>query len=278
MYVNLEPCSHFGKTPPCADALVNAAVGQVVVAMRDPNEQVNGKGIERLKQAGIEVIEGVLEKKARELNERFVHWHSQKRPWVILKWAQTKDGKVGTADRKPVRISHPLTDRLVHRWRSEEASILVGTTTALIDNPSLTNRLWSGGQPIRLVIDREGKLPVNLNLFNGEVPTLVFTETQRAERPIIDQIEFLHLDKVEPLSILTVLYTRNISSVIIEGGPVLLQSFIESGCWDEARVITSGSVEIPDGCAAPNLDASILQDQFSIGSDVVSTFRSKKNA
>lgn len=278
MYVSLEPCSHVGKTPPCADALVRAGIARVVVAMRDPNEQVNGSGIELLKHAGIEVVEGILENEAKKLNERFIKWHQHKHPWVILKWAQTKEGKVGTADRKPVRISNALSDRLVHRWRSEEASILVGTTTALNDNPSLTNRLWSGGQPTRLVVDRYGKLPVTLNLFDGKVSTIVFTETTQIERTLSNQIEWVLLDKVDPFSIMHALYTRNIPSVIIEGGPGLLKSFIESGCWDEARVITSGSVEIPDGCDAPNLDASILQDRFSVGSNDVSIFRPKKNA
>lgn len=278
MYVSLEPCSHVGKTPPCADALIRAGIGKLVVAMRDPNEQVNGAGIARLKQAGIEVVEGILEEEAKKLNERFIQWHQLKRPWVILKWAQTKNGKVGTADRKPVHISNSLTDRLVHRWRSEEASILVGTTTALNDNPSLTNRLWTGGQPIRLVFDRHGKLPATLNLFDGKVPTIVFTETKQIESHLTNQIEYIQLDTVDPFSMLNALYTRNIPSVMIEGGPTLLQAFIESGCWDEARVITSGSVEIPDGCAAANLGSSILQDQYSVGSDVISIFRPKKNA
>jgi diaminohydroxyphosphoribosylaminopyrimidine deaminase/5-amino-6-(5-phosphoribosylamino)uracil reductase len=278
MYVSLEPCSHTGKTPPCADALVRAGIGRVVIAMRDPNEQVNGLGIARLKQAGIEVVEGILESDAKKLNERFVKWHRQRRPWVILKWAQTKGGKVATADRKPVRISNSLSDRLVHRWRTEEASILVGTTTALHDNPSLTNRLWSGGQPIRMVVDRFGKLPATLNLFDGKAPTIIFTETTLTERSFVNEIESVQLDKVDPFSILNALYTRNIPSVIIEGGPVLLQAFIESGCWDEARIITGGSVEIPDGCPAPNLDSSILKDQFSVGSDLVSIFRPKKEA
>lgn len=278
MYVSLEPCSHMGKTPPCADALVRAGIGKLVVAMRDPNEQVNGAGIARLKQAGIEVVEGVLEKEARKLNERFIKWHQQKRPWVILKWVQTKEGKVGTADRKPVRISNLLSDRLVHRWRSEDASILVGTTTALNDNPSLTNRLWTGGQPIRLVVDRHGKLPATLNLFDGKVPTIVFTETKQRETQLRDQIEYIKLERVDPFSMLNALYIRNIPSVMIEGGPTLLQAFIESGCWDEARVITGGSVEIPGGYAGPHLYSSILQDQFSVGTDVVSIFSANKNA
>ena len=272
MYVNLEPCSHVGKTPPCADALVEARISRVVVAMRDPNEQVNGKGIERMKQVGIEVIEGVLEKEARELNERFMQWHLNKRPWVVLKWAQTKEGKIGTADRKPVRISHPLTDRLVHRWRSEEASILVGTTTALNDNPMLTNRLWSGKNPIRLAIDRKGILPADLHLFDGSNPTIVFTEMETTE---VLEKKCLHvkLEQTDPSSILEDLFRRGIPSALVEGGPTLLQAFIDAGCWDEARIIISNSVEIPDGLSAPNLHSSNLKHQFSMGPDVIFIYR-----
>lgn len=272
MYVSLEPCSHVGKTPPCADALVRAGIGRVVIAMRDPNDQVNGSGIARLKQAGIEVLEGMLEKEAQALNERFLHWHINKRPWVVLKWAQTKEGKVGTADRNSVRISHPSTDRLVHRWRSEEASILIGTTTALRDNPSLTNRHWSGANPIRLVVDRKGILPPDLKLFDGTIPTIVFSDM---ESSFSLEKKWVHakLEQTNPSLMLTALYQRGIPSVIVEGGPILLQSFIEANCWDEARIITGGSVEIPDGCAAPILHSSFLQQQFSIGPDLISIYR-----
>lgn len=167
IYVSLEPCAHYGKTPPCADLIIRNKIPKVVVGCRDPFKQVDGKGIEKLVNAGIDVTVGVLEKECRQVNRRFFTFHTQHRPYVLLKWAQTGDGKIASYSEERLLISNDISNKLVHKWRSEEAAILVGTNTALMDNPSLTNRLWSGKSPIRLVIDMDLRLPKHLQLFNG---------------------------------------------------------------------------------------------------------------
>ncbi|MEO7768510.1 MAG: bifunctional diaminohydroxyphosphoribosylaminopyrimidine deaminase/5-amino-6-(5-phosphoribosylamino)uracil reductase RibD, partial [Ferruginibacter sp.] len=174
LYVSLEPCAHFGKTPPCADLIIAKNIPVVVVACRDSYEQVDGKGIRKLRAAGIEVITPVLESDALDLNKRFFTFHTRLRPYIILKWAQTANGKIGNSDGSRLMISNEITNREVHKWRSREASILVGTNTASKDNPSLTTRLWPGHHPLRLVIDKELKLPRTLSLFDGKVKTIVF--------------------------------------------------------------------------------------------------------
>ncbi len=163
LYVSLEPCAHYGKTPPCADLIIAKKIPTVVIACRDTYEEVNGRGIDKLKAANVNVIVGVLEKDAIELNKRFFTFYTKHRPYIILKWAQSNDGKIANADHSRVFISNEESNRLVHKWRSEEAAILVGTNTALYDDPELTTRLWTGNNPIRLVIDMEVKLPISLN-------------------------------------------------------------------------------------------------------------------
>lgn len=272
MYVSLEPCSHTGKTPPCVNAIIQTGIRKLVVAMRDPNPLVNGRGIEMLRNAGIEVVEGVLEKEAEILNERFLQWHSLERPWVVLKWAESKDGKVGTAARKPIKISHAATDKIVHRWRSEERSILVGTTTAKNDNPSLTNRLWTGVSPIRMVIDSDLSLSPDLNLFDGATPTIVFTRSNKT--PVIQpHLKYVQLNEITPLAILDRLYSMHVPSVLVEGGPTVLQSFIDSDCWNEARIISSNEVLIPGGLPAPILPDSDFIKTIEIGPDTIKFYR-----
>ena len=277
LYVSLEPCAHFGKTPPCADLVIRMRIPKVVVGCRDPFPQVNGKGIEKLLAAGVEVSVGVLEAECKELNRRFFTFNTLHRPYIVLKWAQSANGRIagatlghvsggsgvlsagrvgaaglasGVGER--VFISNEYTNRLVHKWRSEEAAILVGTRTALADDPSLTVRLWSGPDPIRLVIDKELTLPASLKLFDGSVRTIVFNMVKHDEG---EKLSYYQLANDSSLvhQVCQALYQLKIQSVLVEGGAHLLQSFIDEGYWDEARVITNNELELPGGLPAPVL-------------------------
>lgn len=257
LYVSLEPCAHMGKTPPCSDLIVSKKIPKVVIGSRDPFSLVAGKGIEKLLKANIEVVEGVLENECMSINNRFFTSHSKKRPYVILKWAESADGflDIERNEQTPVGpnwISNPISRMLVHKWRSEENAILVGTNTVEIDNPSLTTRLWPGASPIRVVIDRQNRLTRDRSVFSDEAPTIVFTENPTPSENNIEQIkiDFSH-SIIE--SILTKLWERNIQSVIIEGGKKVLQSFIDSGLWDEARVF-QGSKVFNRGLKAPTIN------------------------
>ena len=257
LYVSLEPCAHYGKTPPCADLIIKNKIPNVVVACRDSYEEVHGKGIQKLHQAGVNVIVGILEKEALELNKRFFTFHTKQRPYIILKWAQSRDAKIANKDLSAVKISNDITNRLVHKWRSEEAAILVGTNTALYDNPSLTTRLWKGRNPVRLVIDLQLKLPISLHLFDGSVKTIVFNLVKYKEE---NGVMFYKLPSGEGLitGLLNALYQLKIQSVMVEGGAKLLQSFIDQNCWDEARVITNEQLMIDRGIEAPELKNNSL--------------------
>jgi len=267
MYVSLEPCAHFGKTPPCADLVLRMGIPKVVVGCRDPFPQVNGKGIEKLLAAGVEVKVGVLEAECMELNRRFFTFNTLHRPYIVLKWAQSANGRIAGMSGGPlgvgerVFISNEYTNRLVHRWRSEEAAILVGTRTALADDPSLTVRLWSGPDPIRLVIDKELTLPASLKLFDGSVRTIVFNMVRHEE---VGNLSFYQLAGDSSLvhQICQALYQLKIQSVLVEGGARLLQSFIDEGCWDEARVITNNELELPGGLPAPLLSGVKGREEF----------------
>jgi diaminohydroxyphosphoribosylaminopyrimidine deaminase / 5-amino-6-(5-phosphoribosylamino)uracil reductase len=271
LYVSLEPCAHFGKTPPCADLIIENKIPHVIIACRDIYKEVNGKGIEKLKAAGINVTVGVLEKEAVELNKRFFTFHHQQRPYIILKWAQSSNKKIAGADDKRFFISNEFTNRLVHQWRSEEAAIMVGTNTALKDNPALTTRLCPGNNPLRLVIDMELKLPATLQLFDGAVKTIVFNGLKQLEK---EKISFYKINKDENIipQILNVLHRLKIQSVIIEGGAKLLQSFIDDNLWDEARVITNTAMQIPDGVAAPVLKNKKFTAEEMILTDTIEYF------
>ncbi len=253
LYVSLEPCAHFGKTPPCADLIIRSGIPRVVIGCRDPFDAVNGKGIEKLRAAGVEVFEGVLEKECRELNKRFFTFHEKNRPWILLKWAQTADGFMA-ADQGASRlmISNAYTNRLVHQWRSEEAGILVGTNTALLDDPELTNRLWDGPSPVRLVLDMDLRLPDSLKLFNREQKTVVFNSVKSGEQ---ENLIYYRLEKNKSLisQLMSALYNLGIQSVLVEGGARLIQSFMDEGAWDEARIITNKELYAGTGLAAPVL-------------------------
>jgi diaminohydroxyphosphoribosylaminopyrimidine deaminase / 5-amino-6-(5-phosphoribosylamino)uracil reductase len=268
LYVSLEPCAHFGKTPPCADLIITSKIPQVVIACQDIYQEVNGKGVEKLKTAGINVTVGVLDKEALDLNKRFFIFHQQQRPYIILKWAQSSNGKISGKNGEQVFISNEFTNRLVHQWRSEEAAIMVGTNTALSDNPALTTRLYLGRNPLRLVIDMDLKLPSSLQLFNGAVKTIVFNQFKQEEG---EQVLFYKIKKDEKSipQVLNILHQLKIQSVIIEGGAKLLQSFIDDNLWDEARVITNTELNIPEGIAAPIVkNKKLIEKEITFGDKI----------
>jgi len=269
LYVNLEPCSHYGKTPPCADLIVSSGIPRVVIGTLDPNPKVAGRGVEILRKVGVEVVVGVLEAECRELNKRFFIFQKQKRPYVLLKWAQTQDGFMDrvrtTVTEPPLQISNSITRQLTHKMRSENQSILVGANTVLLDNPSLTVRNWSGKSPIRIGIDRQRRIPDDFHLLDGSIPTLIFTEKDEVDKL---HVEFVKIDfgtnSVE--TILNEIYKRNIHSVLVEGGPTILNSFIESGLWDEAN-IEIAPLRIVEGMAAPVLQLQPISRQNFEGHD-----------
>lgn len=240
IYVSLEPCAHFGKTPPCADLIIKHRIPKVAVGCRDPFTQVDGKGIEKLQNAGIEVIVNVLEADCVELNKRFFTRVLKQRPYIILKWAETADGFFAPEDGSKKWISDPLSKKMVHQWRSEEDAVLVGKNTAAADNPQLNNRYQPDAkQPKRVVLDRRLELNQNLHLFDQSVETLVFNEVKTALEGNLKYISLEDFDLFLPQYILFQLYLQDIQSVIIEGGAKTLQLFIDAGLWDEARVFIS---------------------------------------
>ncbi len=268
MYVSLEPCAHFGKTPPCTNLIIENKIPNVVIGCRDSFALVNGKGIEKLNAAGINVTLGILEKECLELNKRFFTFHEKQRPYIILKWAQSSDNKISVPGSNRIFISNEFSNRLVHKWRSEEAAILVGTNTALLDDPALIPRLWPGNNPVRLVIDKELKLPGSLKLFDGSVKTIVFTYLEKDDNEFLNYHQ-LKKDKNMLSQILAALYEQQIQSVIVEGGAKLLQSFIDEELWDEARVITNEQLKIGNGLAAPHLRKYIQLTEERVDSDVI---------
>lgn len=252
IYVTLEPCSHYGKTPPCADMLISYRLKRVVVGCVDPFAKVCGNGINKLREAGIEVTVGVCEDECLELIRKFRTFHKKKRPYIILKWAQSADGFI---DREreggsPTIISNPFTQMLVHKMRHEASAIMIGTNTAILDNPSLTNRKWIGKSPVRVVIDRKGKLPESLNIFDGKMPTLIFSEVERTTEKT--NVEYIKAGESKDYidTILSELYKRELQSLIVEGGSILLQNFIDRGLWDEC-IIETGNISIGKGIKAP---------------------------
>ena len=264
IYVSLEPCAHFGKTPPCSDLIIQHHIPKVVIGCRDPFSEVNGKGIEKLRNAGISVVEGVLEDACLHLNRRFFTRIRQQRPYIILKWAQTADGYFAPESGKQW-ISSAAAKKLSHRWRSEEDGILVGYRTALIDNPQLNVREYSGRNPIRMVIDRNLELPNNLHLFDQSQDTFVFNARKTDMDGKVKYFELENFDSLLPQSICYQLYLMDVQSLIVEGGVKTLELFIKAGLWDEARVFTSSQVW-GKGIKAPQLDAPV-QEMYPIDTD-----------
>lgn len=270
MYVSLEPCSHYGKTPPCVDLILKNKIGKVVIGCQDTYKEVAGRGIQKLREAGVNVIVGVLEKECIHLNKKFFTFHQKKRPYIILKWAQTADRKIGTNSER-ILISNDYSNRLVHKWRSEEAAIMVGTRTALKDNPSLTTRLWKGKNPVRIVPDRDLKLPQDLKLFNQESNTIVINNIKNSVEQNIQYIKIEQNDFLDKA--LDLLYDLNIQSILVEGGSKTLQSFIDAGLWDEARIITNKKMSIGNGINAPDLKNGQLISEETYESDHICYFK-----
>ena len=274
IYVSLEPCSHYGKTPPCAQLIIDSKIKRAVIATLDPFPAVSGRGVKMLQDAGIEVTTGVLEKEAYELNKAFFSAQLKHRPYVYLKWAQTKDGFIDKIrqegeEAKPTPISNHFTKQLVHKLRSEVASIMVGTNTALNDNPSLTTRYWSGKNPIRIILDRQGRIPPNYHIFDNKVKTIVFTEAIENDKQV-EETSFIVVKFNENLlsEILNKLYSLKIDSVLVEGGRQLLQGFIDQNLWDEA-FIEIADKEFGDGVEAPSINGNITLKEETHGSTIL---------
>ncbi|MCQ4035143.1 bifunctional diaminohydroxyphosphoribosylaminopyrimidine deaminase/5-amino-6-(5-phosphoribosylamino)uracil reductase RibD [Kaistella montana] len=252
IYVSLEPCSHFGKTPPCANKIIEIGFKKVVIGTLDSHEKVNGKGKNLIENAGIEVVSGILEQECRELNKRFFTFHQKKRPFILLKWAESGD-KFLDQNFQPTQIGNPLTKQFVHHLRSEEHAILVGTNTALNDNPSLTTRELSGRNPVRILIDFELKVPENFSIYNEEAPTLVLNTVKNS---VEGNIQFIKTEKDNFIeSLMKILYEQQIQSVLVEGGSYTLQQFIDAGIWDEAIVIKNENLILGNGTKAPDFHA-----------------------
>ncbi len=251
LYVTLEPCSHFGKTPPCSDLLIAHKIPKVVIGTMDTNSKIAGRGIEKLKASGCDVSVGVLEDECKTHHKRFFTFHNKQRPYIILKWAVTRDGFIAPISKnkiEPVWITNKLSRQLVHKWRAEEQAILVGTETVLQDNPSLTVRDWTGKHPIRIVIDKDKKLSLDLKIFDSIAPTLVISN-QNADfkQPLAQQI-------------CDILFFNNINSLIIEGGSRTLQTFIDENLWDEVRIFT-GNMEFVDGIKPPKFKGKQISEE-----------------
>jgi diaminohydroxyphosphoribosylaminopyrimidine deaminase/5-amino-6-(5-phosphoribosylamino)uracil reductase len=255
IYVSLEPCSHFGKTPPCCDLIIKHQIPNVVIGTVDPNIKVAGNGIKKLIEAGCKVNVGVLEKECQELNKRFFTFQLKKRPYIILKWAETQDGFIAPLtklEQKPVWITHEFSRQLVHKWRSEEQAILVGTQTVIDDNPKLDVRDWSGNNPIRIVLDQQFRIPNDRHIYNNQVKTIVLTASPNAINKENTTFEIIDFDQNIASQISSVLYKHQIQSVIIEGGRQILQTFIDGNLWDEARIF-KGEFFFNQGIKAPVL-------------------------
>jgi diaminohydroxyphosphoribosylaminopyrimidine deaminase / 5-amino-6-(5-phosphoribosylamino)uracil reductase len=271
IYVTLEPCAHYGKTPPCADLIIKHHIPKVIVGCRDPFDQVNGKGIEKLLAAGVEVVLGVMEQECLGLNKRFFTRVQKQRPYIILKWAQTADGFFGPDDGSQFWITGEESKRFVHQWRSEEDAVLVGKHTALADNPQLNVRYGSGRSPKRVVIDRNLDLPKHLHLFDQSVETFVFNALKTDVEGKVKYIALEDFDNFVPQYILFQLYLQDVQSVIIEGGAKTLEAFIEAGLWDEARIFT-GNITLKNGIKSPVIQGDIVSID-SVGDDVLTIIK-----
>ena len=284
IYVTLEPCAHFGKTPPCANLIVKHQIKNVVIGCVDSNSLVAGKGIEILKNAGVNVTVGVLENECREHHKRFFTVQDKKRPFIILKWAETKDGFIAPLNRdetKPVWISNKYSQQLVHKWRAEEHAILVGTNTVIADNPKLNVRSWSGESPVRIVLDRTLRIPENASVFDESVKTIVFTEKIKVRKKKIEDCQFersreLILEQINfsnniAQQICQVLQKHHIQSVIIEGGTQTLQTFIDENLWDEARVFI-GDIEFKEGLKSLTFN-NVISEEINIKRDVLKIYK-----
>lgn len=275
IYVTLEPCSHFGKTPPCADLIAKHQIKNVVIGCVDSNSLVSGKGIERLKDAGCNVIVGVLEKECKKHHKRFFAVQNKKRPYIILKWAETKNGFIAPVTKEevmPVWISNAYSQQLVHKWRSEEHAILVGTNTVIADNPKLNVRSWKGENPVRVVLDKSLRIPLHMNVFDGNVKTIVVVELKQKDQKSRENVIFEQIDFSKNIAeqVCAVLQKHQIQSIIIEGGLQTLQTFIDVDLWDEARVFVGENI-FENGVEAPVISGSLLEE-IKIKNDYLKIF------
>jgi diaminohydroxyphosphoribosylaminopyrimidine deaminase/5-amino-6-(5-phosphoribosylamino)uracil reductase len=274
IYVSLEPCSHFGKTPPCCDLIIENGIPNVVIGTVDPNIKVAGNGIKKLIEAGATVTVGILEKECNELNKRFFTFHQKKRPYIILKWAESQDGFIAPltkSEQKPVWITNEFSRQLVHKWRSEEQAILVGTQTVIDDNPKLDTRDWMGNNPVRIILDQHNRLPRDSHIFNNKAKTIVFS---KSPTPVLkESVNFEIIDFGNNLAqqIVQTLYKHQIQSVIIEGGRQTLQTFIDQNLWDEARIFI-GNTCFENGTKAPIIALKNIE-KHSIGNDALIIYR-----
>jgi diaminohydroxyphosphoribosylaminopyrimidine deaminase/5-amino-6-(5-phosphoribosylamino)uracil reductase len=287
LYVSLEPCAHHGKTPPCADLVIRHQIKKVVVGCRDPFKEVDGKGIEKLRAAGVEVHMSAMEQQCIDLNKRFFTFHTKHRPYIVLKWAQSNDLKIASLHADRLLISNDYSNKLVHKWRSEEAAILVGTNTAMLDDPSLTNRLWHGNNPIRLLVDMQLRIPPKHHLYNNEASTVIFNlkehsgdlgmQQQTLDKSLNRTWYYQITEDVSAVQqILHACYRMNIQSILVEGGSKLLQSFIDEDMWDEARTITNTSLIVEQGLTAPVLKNYIASSTENIFTDRVDVYLHKQ--
>ncbi|SHG99468.1 diaminohydroxyphosphoribosylaminopyrimidine deaminase [Flavobacterium micromati] len=268
IYVSLEPCSHFGKTPPCCNLIIANKIPKVVIGTIDTNIKVAGNGIKKLIEAGIQVTIGILEKDCYKLNKRFFTFHEKQRPYIILKWAESQDGYIAPTEKiekKPVWITNAHSRQIVHKWRSEEQAILVGTQTVIDDNPKLDVRDWTGNNPIRLVLDQHNRIPKQSQIFDNQVKTFLFSKIKSNDEKENTIFEIIDFEKDVPNQLIQSLYRHQIQSVIIEGGRHTLQTFINANLWDEARIFY-GKVQINAGTKAPILESK-QNEKFIIGTD-----------
>jgi diaminohydroxyphosphoribosylaminopyrimidine deaminase / 5-amino-6-(5-phosphoribosylamino)uracil reductase len=270
IYVSLEPCSHFGKTPPCCDLIIKNEIPNVVIGTVDPNVKVAGNGIKKLIEAGANVTVGVLEAECKELNKRFFTFHEKKRPFVILKWAESQDGFIGPAknlrnEQKPFWITNEFSRQLVHKWRSEEQAILVGTNTVVDDNPKLDVRDWTGNNPIRIVLDKNNRIPKDSHIYDNQVKTIIFSNLANTNNGENTTFEVIDFKQNLAQQILKELYKHQIQSVIIEGGRQTLQTFIDENLWDEARLFI-GNKAFENGTKGPIIALGKME-KYSIGND-----------
>ncbi len=262
LYVSLEPCNHTGNTPPCTDFILMNGIRHVVVACSDPFEKVNGSGVRKLREQGVTVDLGILEKEARELNKVFFTFHEKQRPYIILKWAQTADGFIGSGIAERLKITDSSADVLVHQWRSECAAIMVGTRTAITDDPQLNNRLYPGPSPVRLVIDRDLEIPSTHHLLADGAPTIVITEKKSGEEGSVFYYQVGRNEALLPV-VISLLHQRKLTSLMVEGGAETLKYFIEEGLWDEIRVISKVSMHAGKGLPAPVIKGAARSDEYS---------------
>jgi diaminohydroxyphosphoribosylaminopyrimidine deaminase/5-amino-6-(5-phosphoribosylamino)uracil reductase len=261
IYISLEPCSHFGKTPPCANLIIEKGIKNIIIGSMDPNPKVAGNGTKLLKEHGCNVLERILEKKCNELNKRFFTFFKKQRPYIILKWAESSDGFISPKDKiekHPVWITNKKSRQIVHKWRAEEASILIGTNTAIEDNPSLTTRDWDGNSPIRFVIDKNLRIPLEANVFDSKAKTIIITELKKVNKTnlIYELIDFSGNIAAQ---ISELIYRYKIQSLIVEGGTKTLQTFIDKNLWDEARII-KGIPFFKEGTKAPFINGKIFSE------------------